>query len=132
MPIEVKTDFRALDRAAAEALEDSVDEYARAAYDLFDDERFAWPGTTKRQSGELAGTTRDVVDMGTLQMSQEIEKHHALEYAVVWPVDHAAAVFVGAVYTSRNYSMPARNVPRIALQEFNFEEAFAKAFRGKL
>lgn len=96
----------------------------------FEDPVYAWPTITKRRNGDTAGTVRDVKDLGDLQRSQTPPERVAPgHYQIAWMAEHAAAVFLGAVYKRRRGSMPARNVPLNVLRDFDFAAAYAEAWR---
>lgn len=126
----VKINPQRLLRTAEPALKRTVERLGTAIQAGFNDPSYAWPGVTKRRSGELAGTTRNVIDLGSLKGSQtapvKVGRGH---YRISWEGDHAAAVFLGAVFKKRRGSLPARNVPLNVLREFNFAKAFAQEWR---
>lgn len=91
----------------------------------FDDPVYSWPGVTKRRSGEVAGSPRNVVDLGALRDSQtEPIRLQQFAYALEWTAPYANAVFLGAVGKGRKSSIPARNVPKNVLNTFDLKRAF--------
>jgi hypothetical protein len=109
----------ALDRATTVAFRRTVQEVEVAARAAHDEVIWGWSGSTERQNGETAGSTRNVVDLGTLRDSQQPATYSGLNARIEWSAEHAAAVYLGAVFRKRAYSLPARNVPRYALQKVN-------------
>lgn len=106
-----------------------MDKFAVKVQAGFADPSYAWPGVTKRRNGQLAGTTRNVIDLGTLQASQTgPARVGAGRYRLSWESDYAAAVFLGAVFKKRRGSLPARNVPINVLRDFAFAAEFVKAW----
>ncbi|MGY2892480.1 hypothetical protein [Deinococcus sp. UYEF24] len=132
MPVEIRTIFTRVERAAQAAFKETVEELETFTLATFDDPTWAWPGSTRRHNGQVAGTTRDVVDSGDLKGSQTLDFQGPLNARLEWSADYAAAVFLGAVFKKRSSSMPARNVPVIAVRNFNFPERFAAHMRGRL
>lgn len=131
MSTRLDLDFSALNREVDVAARKATRQLGDAIQEGFGDVAYAWPGVTKRRSGETAGTVRDVVDLGTLRDSQSaplrVGNGH---YELTWDTDYAAAVFLGAVFKRRSYTMPARNVPLNVLRDFDFPAAFAQAWAG--
>lgn len=128
--MSLKLDLKDVGELLERPMEQAVRKLARAVHDGFEDPAYAWPGVTKRRSGEVAGTVRDVKDLGTLQRSQQEPVRVAPgQYQLAWTAEHAAAVFLGAVYKRRKGSMPARNVPLNVLRDFDFPAAYAQAWR---
>lgn len=129
--MSLKLDLNNVGEVLDRPMEQVVRKLARAMHDGFEDPSYAWPGVTKRRSGEVAGTRRDVKDLGTLQRSQQepvrVTPGH---YQIAWTAEHAAAVFLGAVYKKRKGAMPARNVPLNVLRDFDFPAAYAQAWRN--
>lgn len=49
------------------------EELGNAFDDAMNDQRWAWPRTTVRSTGEVAGTVRNIVDTGELRDSRELD-----------------------------------------------------------
>lgn len=129
-PVRVRLDFRELDRKAGAALGTVAARVGTRTQVLMHARTWAWPNTTERANGTQAGTLRDIVDTGTLARSQSDPKATGpLNYTIIWDADYAAAVFLGAVFRKRAYSMPARNAPLAALRSLNLSVQFAQAWR---
>lgn len=123
--------FTALNRQADQAMSRGTRQLGTAIQAGFKDPVYAWPGVTKRRSGTVAGTVRDVVDLGELRDSQTPARRVGPgHYEISWTADHAAAVFLGAVLKGRKGAMPARNVPMNVLRNFDFLAAVARAWTG--
>ena len=121
--VRIRTDQLA--RRADQAMRRTVVKLGEAIQDGFDDPRYIWPGVTKRRSGAVAGTRRDVVDLGTLKGSQTTPvRLGGGRYRLEWQANYAAAVFLGAVFRKRRGVMPARNVPMNVLRDFEFARTF--------
>ena len=59
---------------------------------------WSWPGSTQRKSGELAGTTRDIIDMGTLYEAQQIKEKFLktkVVFNIIYNTPYAALVHYG-------------------------------------
>jgi len=132
VPVEIRTNFTKVERAAQAAFKETVEEFDRFTLATFDDPTWRWPNSTKRHNGQVAGATRDVVDSGDLKGSQTLDLQGPLNARLEWSVSYAAAVFLGAVFKKRSSSLPARNVPLVAVREFNFPERFAAHMRVRL
>lgn len=122
MTVRVTLDLSPIDRA----FERTVSAFADACQDAFDDPVWSWPATTRRRNGETAGTRRNIVDLGTLKASQQPPQFAGNSARINWEADHAAAVFLGAVFRKRAYSLPARNLPRYVAQNFDWAGEYAK------
>ena len=132
MPLKFDLDLLPIQQQADRALEGAVRKAGQAIRQGFSDPGYAWPGVTKRRSGQLAGTRRDVVDTGELRDSQTPPVRLGVgAYQLQWTAQRAAATFLGAVYKRRAYSLPARNVPLNTLRDFDFPAAFAQAWKGQ-
>ena len=132
MTLKVTLDLQGLQRRADEALELAVKKAGTAIQQGFEDPAYSWPRVTKRRNGSTAGTRRNVVDLGDLQRSQTPPSRVGVgHYQLQWLSDHAAAVFLGAVYKRRAYVLPARNVPLNVLRDFDFEHAFVQAWKSQ-
>ena len=130
MTVRVRLDFRELDRKADAALKTVAGRVGTRTQVLMRARVWTWPNTTERANGTQAGTLRDIVDTGTLARSQsEPRPNGPLNYTITWDADYAAAVFLGAVFRKRAYSMPARNAPLMALRSLNLPAQFAQAWR---
>lgn len=133
MPLDLKLTPERVSGAVSAAVRATALELGAKIRETFDDSRFTWETTTHRHNGAVAGTPRDVVDLGTLRDSQtEPQPVGPLAYRIEWTADHASAVLLGATFRKREYSMPGRNVPAVALMEFDLAGAFARHVKGKL
>lgn len=54
------------------AWETTITAFEQYLHEEFSNERWLWPRETKRRSGELAGSPRDIVDSGELRDSLEV------------------------------------------------------------
>ncbi|WP_339096192.1 hypothetical protein WDJ50_02565 [Deinococcus sp. VB142] len=124
MAVRTRIDLAPLSRA----FEATVQDFADACQDAFEHPAYAWPATTRRRNGEVVSSPRNIVDMGTLRDSQQPPQFAGNSARISWTAGHAAAVFLGAVYRKRDYSMPARNLPRDTARAFDWRAAFAKHF----
>jgi hypothetical protein len=95
----------------------------KAHYKLeFDHDIYAWPRNTRRTSGRIAGTTRDILDTGALRDSMERVDVDQYTVQFVWPLKYALDVFLGVQYST--YQLPARDLPNIGFSSFNFVQRF--------
>jgi hypothetical protein len=97
-----------IERVCVAALESLVEDLAVKFRELIESPVFAWPGATVRQSGEVVGSPRNIVDLGNLRDSQETQRLSAAAFRYSWDVLYAAYVFYG--YTLLNgESRPGRD-----------------------
>lgn len=125
MTVQTRIDLLPVERAFAGMAQD----FADACQDTFDDPVWAWPATTRRRNGQQVGSPRNLIDLGELQGSQQPPVVHGLNATIDWTADHAAAVFLGAVYRKRAYSLPARNLPQYVARHFDWQASFTKHFK---
>jgi hypothetical protein len=119
-----------LQPAVDRALRGAVTQLGTAIQTGFDQQVYGWPVITKRRSGELAGTVRDVVDRGTLKGSQTAPfQVRPGVWAIEWTTPYANAVFLGAVLKGRKGALPARNVPMNTVASFDLSRAFLGAWK---
>lgn len=97
--------------------------------------KWDWPSVTTRKSGEKAGSTRDVVDLGNLRRSYAAERTRdggdpAHDHN--WNVDYAMPVHEGAVFKDGRPDLPARPWTKEPLENGTLEEAFEALARRAL
>ncbi|GGR62204.1 hypothetical protein GCM10008959_25190 [Deinococcus seoulensis] len=130
MAVRVTTDIRPIEARGRRALLATADAVGKRAELLIRARTWAWPGTTNRVNGEVAGPRRNIVDTGTLARSQQAPRLTGpLNAQITWTAAYAAATFLGAVFRKRRYSLPARNAPAQALRSVNLAQEFARAYR---
>ncbi len=128
--VTVTLDLRDLDEQTDRALKGVAVRAGQRTQQQMQARRWAWPRTTPRQNGSLAGTTRNIVDEGRLRDSQTDPRRVAPHtYQIDWTAPYAAAVFLGAVFRKRSGSLPARNAPLAAIRGMNLASDFARAWR---
>lgn len=133
MPVRTSLNPKALDRAAARAFRKTVNQVESELTRAFDKPVWDWDGQTQRRNGEVAGSPRNIVDSGKLRDSQQPAQYTGpLNAQVVWTAPHAPAVFLGAVYRTRQYSLPARNLPRRVLNELDLGRIFQQRLAEEL
>lgn len=92
-------------------LQDTARELDQAYTTAIESPRYGWPNDTQRRSGELAGTTRNIVDLGKFRDSQELEFIDPFLAQFSWgggEVTYAPQIFFGYTTTAGN-EFPARN-----------------------
>ena len=105
----------------------TVQELERALPAAHSEPIYTWDQQTRRRNGEVAVSPRDVVDLGTLRDSQQPAAYSGpLAARITWDADHAAAVYLGAVFRKRELSLPARNVPLRTLTQLNLPARYAR------
>lgn len=128
--VTVQLDFDGLDARANRALGQTARVVGARTTALMGARVWAWPRNTRRRSGELAGKTRNVVDVGTLRDAlREPQQVQLLQWRLTWNAEYAAAVFVGAVFRKRAASLPARNAPLAAVRTLNLPQTFARGWK---
>ena len=115
----------AINSALTNGLRETVRELDQAYTTAIESPRFGWPGITLRRSGELAGTTRNIVDTGQFRDSQEYEFINPFLARFSWNTPYSAAIFFGFTTTAGN-SFPARNPVEEAHQIMHPVEIFAE------
>lgn len=89
------------------------------------DNIWPWPTETERENGETASTKRDIVDLGQLRDSYDLDEVNPATFDHRWPTDYAMAVHEGAA-RSGGKSTPARPWVRKTLADFDAQDAYAK------
>lgn len=101
----------AIDRALLNGLQDTVRDLDSAYTTAIESPRYAWPSGTLRRSGERAGTTRNIVDLGGFRDSQEFQFINPFLAEFSWGggrINYAPQIFFG--YTTRSgNAFPPRN-----------------------
>lgn len=132
MGTRVIIDLRDVNRRARAATQGTAERVGRRADILMNARSWAWPGTTQRANGSVAGTKRNIVDTGALLDSRRDpvlnDARGGITARLTWTAPHAAAVFLGAVFRKRRYVMPARNAPLAAVKRGALQD-FARAWR---
>lgn len=99
---------RNIDRVLTAGLKGTVDQLDGAYTTAIESRRYDWPGQTLRKSGELAGTRRNIVDLGRFRDSQEVDFINPFLAEFSWNTPYSAQIFFG--YTTRaGNTFPARN-----------------------
>lgn len=126
MPVSTRVMMGDFNRAASLALEDTVSDYLSEVDELMGSDVWGWPNDTKRANGQTAGTIRDVIDRGTLaDPGNREDRVTGLSAGIVWLAPYSAPVFLGAVFKRRALTLPARNVPRAALESLGIGRVYS-------
>jgi len=103
---------------------------------------YSWPGETIRSNGQVAGTTRNIVDTANLFQSNSGPEIDGLKARYAWRVGYAAAVHEGAVLQNGTI-LPARpwtsavlgTEPVDGIEVYDYTRAFKdiwlQRFRGR-
>jgi hypothetical protein len=97
-----------IQRILEAALADTAGNLAARFRELIESPVFEWPGQTIRRSGEVAGSPRNIVDLGNLRDSQRTVKVNAAVFEFIWSVQYAAYVYFGYTTLAGN-SYPGRD-----------------------
>lgn len=112
-------------------LRDTVRDLDSAYQTAIESPRYGWPGTTQRKSGELAGSLRNIVDLGNFRDSQDVAFINPFLVQFSWGgggVNYAPQIFFG--YTTRAGNVfPARNPVEAAHSIEHPYEMFAENVR---
>ena len=131
--ITIKIDNSALIKQADRAL----DAYAKALDPVLDDQfkqdKWNWPRVTRRRSGQVATSPRDIIDSGELLNSKVgPTKGQGNAYVGVrkwvWTSPYASLVKNGFI-SSTGASFPARDWIKAALTELPFAAFVARYFK---
>jgi hypothetical protein len=104
-------DRRKLVSNLQKALADTAVETDRANTVALQLNRYPWLQITKRQNGETAGLIRDIVDLGNLAESQDLNQVSPGVFAITWggeKAPYAAVVFYGGVHKSGTPILPRK------------------------
>lgn len=138
MPVTTQKTLEALLAPARDAFRDTIEQdFFDQVDSLMSAEEWSWPNETRRASGQVAGVIRDVIDTGQLADTGNRDLELSIDgqgvsAVVTWLAPYSAAVFLGAVFKARSYTMPGRNVPDEALNRLDFATAFARNLRARL
>ena len=107
----VQLNYANIYNALISGLKDTARDLDQAYTTAIESPRYGWPGSTQRASGELAGTTRNIVDLGRFRDSQQLQFINPFLAEFSWgggAVNYAPQIFFGYT-TSRGNEFPARN-----------------------
>lgn len=102
-----KIDRTKIHTAVKLALADTVVTADLAFTKAIEKKQHDWPNKTLRQNGTLAGSPRDIVDLGNLRDSQSYSRVTDFSWQFTWGVDYAALNHEGGV-TERGKFHPSR------------------------
>jgi len=126
----IKIDTAKLDRAIAAAFEETAKELNDSFHQSIIDPKWKWDRVTVRRSGEVAGSPRNIVDLGTLRDSQDF-KITANKVLYTWNVPYSLYVQYG--YTTKSGTVVAgRDWVEDGLSAIDLGKVFAKKLRSKL
>ncbi len=102
-----KIDRTPIRNAVKLALADTVKVADSAFRVAIEKKQYGYPRATRRQNGTLAGSPRDIVDLGNLRDSQSYIPLNDFSWQFTWYVDYAALNHEGGI-TERGRFHPAR------------------------
>jgi len=114
----------AFDRVLEQAFIALVDDFAIEQVNQLEDPKWEWDRITKRKSGVIVDSPRDIVDIGTLRDALTIEYIDQTEAEISYPVDYAIDVHEGAT-RSDGSKMPARSWVTAAVDELDLVQVLA-------
>jgi hypothetical protein len=112
-----------LKELAIASFQDTVKELKEPLEESITSTIWEWPRETKRQSGEIVFTPRNIVDTGQLKDSQQLF-FESWTYAI-WRWDTEYALYVHEGYTTQSGTdMPARQWVTNTLDNINIKAIF--------
>jgi hypothetical protein len=97
MRVRFETDFQGKARAASEAAAKAVFQILNARFQAaLRAPVYSWPGETVRSNGQVAGTTRNIVDTANLFRSNTGPEIDGLRVRYAWRTPYATAAHEGA------------------------------------
>ena len=124
-------DRAAIENAASRALTATIEDLDQFYTTAIEAPIYNWPGTTLRKSGELAGTTRNSVDLGDFRDSQTYRPLNPLLYELTWDAPHSIEVFYGFTTEDGNV-YPGRNPVEAAHRAVDPIELYAEYLKLEL
>lgn len=121
----VEVDLENIDDLFERAFTQTMKAFGHEIREAFSEEAWEWPNVTRRRNGQLVGSPRNVIDTGALRNSQTEPVVKGDTAYIEWTAGHAVKVFTGVTDRSRK-THPARNVPQMVGDRFNFAETFLK------
>lgn len=132
MKVTFSTDYQSRARAASEAATKAVFATLNARFQAaLRAPVYSWPGETIRSNGQVAGTTRNIVDTANLFQSNSGPQIDGLRATFAWRTPYATAVHEG--YELQNgRMMPARpwtsavlgTEPVDGIETYDYRKAF--------
>lgn len=114
----IKIDAGKINSAIARSFDRVVDRVSESMDYAIDADLYDYPRTTKRRSGEIVKSPRNILDLGNLKDSKLITRSSSGNEAVIsWEVPYAIAVHQG--YTTKT----GKDVPGRPWTEKGIEEA---------
>jgi hypothetical protein len=89
---------KALSRGMVKASEYIKTDLSMALDTAMTNANWSWPRQTQRKSGEIAGTSRDIIDMGNLYESQQIKEKFLktkTTFEIIYNTPYAAIIHYG-------------------------------------
>ena len=112
-----------INRLVNNAFAATMGEFAKANDRAIAEPLYSWPRQTVRQSGEIAGSPRNIVDTGELLRSRSVQVRGD-DATFGWSADHALIAHEGA--TLRNGTvLPPRRWTREALKLYPLDRNYA-------
>jgi hypothetical protein len=87
-----------------------------------------WPRPTRRKSGRIVGSPRDIVDQGALLNSQRMIRQGKRVLVYEWTAKHSLIVHFGLT-TRKGTVVPGRPWTRLGLAKSNVQGVFVDSFR---
>ncbi len=123
LKVTAKLKSNVLNQVAGRALSAYAKELDPVLDRQFTDDKWGWPRVTRRRSGEIAGSPRNVIDSGDLLGSKTFTASPN-KRRWVWDTPYASLVKNGYI-TSTGASVPARDWIKAALKELPFPNFIA-------
>lgn len=123
-----------LEKAINRAFDKLCDYFEQELTRQIEEEKWEWPNKTLRESGELAGTIRNIIDSGDLRDSLKTYILSPTHRNFVYNSEYADLVHNGGVVETQagKKDYPARSWITTAVDEGDLREKFAEFLEKEL
>jgi len=106
---KIRIDTAKLNKVISQAFDATVERLDHALDEAITDDLYEYPRTTKRRSGEIAGSPRNIVDLGNLKDSKVVARSSSSEVVEFsWQEPYSMAVHEGHTTKSGTEVPPRR------------------------
>ena len=131
LKVRIQIDTRVITKELSKAMKSYSKELDQNLDRQFSDSKWQWPGLTRRRSGQLAGSPRDIIDTGELLDSKQGPTPvygGRIGRRWTWNTPYASMVKNGFV-SSTGAIYPARDWIMAALRELPFRQGINRRLR---
>jgi len=119
------------DKAVGDALAATVREFEGTLRDAIETAVYYWPNETRRSTGQVVDSPRDIVDQGTFRDSQRATRISLRRWEISWEVAYAVIILLGFQGVAGN-SQPGRDWIAYALSNIDLARVFSDELKGIL